>query len=167
MKWFNRKSVSFFTLFILLFVSVFLNWKYNGGGEENAKVLGEAAYVSSDVDVEEKSFDAMKIERNTARDETVKSLKEIIDNPNVSEGAKADAENSMLFINQARIQEVDCESILKNKGFQSVMVGITNEGVNVFVEKKELSPTDIAIITETIKSNTPFTENFIKISTSD
>ena len=80
---------------------------------------------------------------------------------------------AVLFGGQSSEHDVSCISattIISNIDrdyYDVVMVGITNEGVNVFVEKKELSPTDIAIITETIKSNTPFTENFIKISTSD
>ena len=167
MKYFNRKNVTFCLLLVLLGVSAFLNWKYSSGAGEEAKVLGEAAYVSNAVEVEEDVFDTMKIERNTARDESLKSLNEVINNPNTTEGAKTDAENTVLFINQARVQEADCESILKNKGIKDVMVSITQSGVNVFVKKSELLPNEVAIITETITSQTPFSEDMIKISTSD
>ncbi len=167
MKYFNRKSITFALLIALLAVSGFLNWQYNGGTGEEAKILGEAAYVNNEMKVEETSFETMKIERNSAREESIRSLNEIINNPNTSEGAKTDAENMVLFINQSRIQEVDCESILKNKGLKDVMVNISEKGVNVFVGKAELHPNEIAIITETVKSQTIFSEDTIKISTSD
>lgn len=169
MKYFNRKSVSFCMLATLLAVSVFLNWKYDNSSVKEAKVLGKATYVNNEVAVDEgkDTFENMKLERDSAREESLKSLKEMINNPNASDGAKADAENSVFFINQSRIQEIDCETILKNKNIGNVMVCINENGVNVFVETKELHPNEIAIITETVKSHTPFSENMIKISTSD
>ncbi len=167
MKYFNRKNVVFGVLIVLLAVSGFLNWNYNKGAGEEAKVLGEAAYVDNKIDVQVDSFETMKIERNIARDETLKSLNEVINNPNSSEGAKADAENEVLFINQSRIQEVDCETILKNKGVKEVMVSISRSGVNVFVKNSELHPNEVAIITETVKTQTPFSQDMIKISKYD
>ncbi len=166
LKKIGAKNLITITFAVILIVAGVMNWRYNGG--ENAKILGQAAYVNNDVLVEEDSgFESLRLKKETAREEAVEMLKEIINNEKSGENQIASAQDKMALIAFHKEQEASCEAILKSKGLgEDVLVTVEDDSATVTVKTLELSPAQITQITETVMEQTSFPADKIKISTS-
>lgn len=169
LKKFGAGNVVTVLLVAILLTAGVLNWRYNKNesNEEKAKILGEAAYVNNDVLVEDdkNSFEALKIEKERKRDESVELLREITANPKSSENQVAEAQEGLVLIAFHNEMEANCEAILKAKGIlDDVMVTVDNNSATVSVKAENLTPSQITAITETVKEQTDFSADKIKIS---
>ena len=166
LKW-KRSYVVMASMAVLLGVAGYLNWSYNQGKtpNEEAKILGEAAYVSNAVVVEENDlFSKDRLDRETARDAAKETLTELINNPNADQTQRLSAQQEVIRLAQATEQEKNCEILIKNKGFGEVLVTITADTANVSVDRESLIPAEIAQIQEIGAGVTKFTPDQIKIS---
>lgn len=163
----KRKHVVTASLLVLLVVAGYLNWSYNqdkASQTAQGKILGEAAYVNSDVNVPENDYFAMgRIEREKAREQSKEILNELINNPNTDQEAKTKAQDSIIALAKAVDDESACETLLRNKGFTDVMVSINEENATVSVKTEGLIPSQIAQIHEVVTSETGLGADKIKI----
>lgn len=167
-KFFNRKYISAVMIIVLLLAGA-INRNYSQSNkEETTKILGEAAYVNNDVAIEENSeYNIAMNARDKARDEAKETLQDIINNPNTTGEGRKSAEQELISLVKISKNEADCEMILKEKGFENVVVTITDAGANVSVSIKNPMNTEIAQITETVSSVTGIAAEKIKILSGD
>lgn len=167
-KIFNRKYITAVMIIVLLLAGA-INRNYSQSNkEETTKILGEAAYVNNDVAIEENSeYNIAMNARDKARDEAKETLQDIINNPNTTGEGRKSAEQELISLVKISKNEADCEMILKEKGFENVVVTITDAGANVSVSIENPMNTEIAQITETVSSVTGIAAEKIKILSGD
>lgn len=158
-----------FALAIVLIIAGVLNFRYNKAedSKEKAKILGEAAYVNNSVTVpeEQNSFEAIKLEKEKKRDESIEILREITANPKSSENQIAEANEKLTLIAFYNETEANCEAVLRARGIlDDVLVTVDNDSAVISVNADDLTPTQITTILEIVKEQTDFSADKIKIS---
>lgn len=125
--------------------------------EENADVSetepGEAVLTSSDTAGYSFSSEA-KLSRDQTRAKNTESLLEIINSDVVSEGQKQAAIDQMLELTDISERETGAETLLSAKGFEDVVVSISDTKVDVVVNQSEISDTQRAQIEDVITRKT-------------
>ena len=110
----------------------------------------------------------VKLGREQVRSTNKASLQEIIDNAALSEAEKKSAVDEMVKITQNAQMEVDAETLLSAKGFENVVVSISDGCCDVIVGKDDVTDEKRAQIEDIIKRKTNIGEDAnIVISTMD
>ncbi len=161
----KKKKFMIFVMVLLIGVTGYVNYSHNKG--ETAKVLGEAQYVSTNTEVEVSKTQTLKMEREEARDKAKSALEEIIKNEGYSNEAKQEAEKKLIALAEYIRIEGDVETLIKDKGFEEVVVTYNENGIVADIFKDELLNTEIAKITEIIVSQTNLSTDKIKITTNN
>lgn len=161
---FKKKKFMLVVMALLLCVSGYANYTRKN---ETAKVLGQAEYVSTTTPVETNKTETVRLSREEARDKAKSVLEEIIKGEETSNEAKTEAEKKLTAIADYIRIESDIEAMIKNKGFEDVVVTYNENGVVVDVFKDELLNTEIAKITEIVVSQTHLESDKIKITTNN
>jgi len=130
--------------------------------EENLTEAGEAIFVDSRVDAS--FFVQARLQREQARSNERSILNDLINNNNVAEDQRAQAANTMLDIQWRIERETAAEALIESKGFSEVYVRISDNSVDVIVNKPELTSQDLAQIMDVVKRKTGMTETQIHIS---
>lgn len=105
-----------------------------------------------------------RLEREQVRAKNKELLNEIINNENIDEGQKQDAIDDMLALTTVAEKEAATEMLLEAKGFDEVVVSITEDSVDVVVNAENLSDEDRAKIEDIIKRKTEVSAENIVIS---
>lgn len=95
-----------------------------------------------------------KLTREQVRAQNKATLMEIINNKNLTEKQKEDAVNQMIEMTKIAEQEASVETMLLSKGFSEVVVTMTEQGVDVVVNKAELTDANRAQIEDVVKRKT-------------
>lgn len=96
-----------------------------------------------------------KLKRDQSTAKTLQSLKELMDNGNISKEVRASAASKYIDIAVVSNNEAQIELILKNKGFEEVVTIITDDRVRVFMKHhKILSESELNEIRDTVMSVT-------------
>lgn len=90
---------------------------------------------------------------------------EIINNVNISEEQKQEAVDNMIALTDIAEKETAAEILLESKGFDDVVVSITDDSVDVVVNASELSEAQRAQIEDIIIRKTGVSPDAIVIST--
>lgn len=159
----GKKKFMLLVMATLICTAGYINYSHRG--EETAKVLGEAQYVSTTAEVEVSKTQTLKMEREEARDKAKTNLEEIIKKEEFSTEAKQEAEKKLIAMSDYIRIESDIEVMLKDKGFEEVVVTYNENGVVADIFRDELLNTEIAKITEIIISQTALPADKIKITT--
>lgn len=94
-----------------------------------------------------------KLKRDQSTAKTLQSLKEVMDNLNISKEARVVAASKYIEIATAANNATQIELILKNKGFEEVVAIITDDRVRIFIKHhKKLSKSELNEIRDTIMS---------------
>lgn len=123
---------------------------------------GEAVFTSSS------SLDASsgaKLLKEQTRAKNKETLLEIINNVNISEEQKQEAIDNMIAITDIAEKEMAAEILLEAKGFEDVVVSITDGAVDVVVNAPELSEAQRAQIEDIVVRKTGVAPENIVIST--
>lgn len=91
-------------------------------------------------------FASSRLERNTIYSEMISTYERMIENPNVSETQKGIATNEIYAINSTKNAIMICENLIKNKGFEDVIIFSNNNSINVIVKATSLQTQAIAQI---------------------
>lgn len=161
----TRVAVAAFVL--LLGVGVMGNWYYENTdlsskvqpliNATQTKTLGEAEYVdaTTELSTEAKSseneyFSSARVERQTARDESLDKLQAVIESTDESEEAHKDAEEQIARISGFISIENKIETLVTAKGVNNCLAVINDDGtrVDIIVDVEELSDTVILQIKE-------------------
>lgn len=112
---------------------------------------GEAVFTSG---TGMSSLSDAKLLKEQTRAKNKEVLLEIINNANLSEEQKQEAVNSMITMTDIAEKETAAEILLEAKGFQDVVVSISEEGVDVVVNTAELTDAMRAQIEDIVKRKT-------------
>ncbi len=123
----------------------------------------ESTEVSAAVN-EEDYFGEAKAAINMDRNKIISMLTEIIENREVDSESRNKATEQKLQIIEYMNQEKIVENLLKNKGFDEVLILITDNSVNITIDKDTLNKSDIAKILDIVMRETgrPFEQIIIQ-----
>ncbi len=140
---------------------------------ENKKVLDKVAN-NTVVDDEEvvlvnKSHDVnyfveAKMDREQKRSEQVEMLAQCISNDTLDKDSKSDAATNLITLQERIEKESAIESLLKAKGFKEVFVRISDDDVDVVINREKIEEADIAQIEDIVRRKTGYATSQIKIS---
>lgn len=129
--------------------------------ETGDEIPGEAVFTST---TPVSNLAAANLLKEQTRAKNKEALLEIINNANVSDGAKQDAINSMIAMTEMAEKECSAEILLEAKGFEDVVVSISGDTVDVMVGLNELTDAQRAQIEDIVKRKTGITAENIIIS---
>lgn len=95
-----------------------------------------------------------KVSREQLRAKNKEILMEVINNTNISEAQKQEAIDSVIAMTDIAEREVAAETLLEAKGFQDVVVSITDDMVDVVVNLAEVDDAGRAQIEDIVKRKT-------------
>ena len=130
--------------------------------EENLTEAGEAIFV--DGRTEASFFVQQRLNREQARSNERSVLNDLINNANVEAEQRGRAADAMLEIQRRIERETAAEAVIKSKGFSEVYVRISDNAVDIIVNKPDLTEQDLAQIIDVIKRKTGMNETQIHIS---
>jgi stage III sporulation protein AH len=162
----TRASVAAFVL--LLGIGVMGNWYYENTdlsskvepliNSTQTKTLGEAEYVDSPTEISTESessteseyFSSARVDRQTARDESLDKLQSVVDNTDESEEAHKSAQEDISKISSYINIENKIETLVTAKGVKNCLAVVSDDGsrVDVIVDVEELSDSLILQIKE-------------------
>lgn len=131
---------------------------------EEEEEVGEAVLTNAE---SKNMFYAIKLEREQTRAENKEVLTEIINNVNATEDQKNEAIDSIMEMTEFAEKENQAETLLEAKGIAGAIVTMSKEGVDVVVEKKELTEQDIAQIEDIVTRKTGAAISEIVISVAE
>lgn len=123
---------------------------------------GEAVFTSAS---SLNTLSGARLLKEQTRAKNKETLLEIINNVNISEEQKQEAVDNMIAITDVAEKETSAEILLESKGFDDVVVSITDEMVDVVVNAAELSEAQRAQIEDIIVRKTGVSPDAIVIST--
>ncbi len=155
----TKIAISCFVL--LLAIGVTGNWywensdlssKVSSISSAKEKILGEATYVDATTEPAKESeyFSSARLDRQTARDESLEKLQNIIDSSSESEEAKKAATEKVAKISDMINTENKIETLVTAKGVKNC-IAVINENsskVDIIVDVEELTDTVILQIKE-------------------
>ncbi|MCD8077746.1 MAG: SpoIIIAH-like family protein [Lachnospiraceae bacterium] len=129
--------------------------------EESESQPGDAVFTSSEI-VE--FISQANLNKEQVRSENQELLQSIIDNENLSTEAKQDAVDQMVQMTAVAETENETETLLAAKGFESTVVSISGDSVDVVVGATELTDAQRAQIEDIVKRKTEISVENIVIS---
>ena len=130
--------------------------------EITGEVPGEAVFTSvAGMD----SLSGAKLLKEQTRAKSKETFLEIINNTNIAEDQKQEAVDGMIALTDVAEKETAAEILLEAKGFEDVVVSITDDMVDVVVNTAELTEAQRAQIEDIIVRKTGMNPEAIVIST--
>lgn len=123
---------------------------------------GEAVFTSA---TSVSTLSGARLLKEQTRAKNKETLLEIINNVNISEEQKQEAVDNMISITDIAEKETAAEILLESKGFNDVVVSITDGSVDVVVNANELTEAQRAQIEDIIIRKTGVSPDAIVIST--
>ncbi len=156
----KKRNISIGIIIVVLAISAYLNFRTVNNDathvasdviyEEKEIKTGEAIMVSGKADAMLEARNNREIVRSKACDLLTKTMKDV----GASSDARQKAENALLRMAEDMDKENECESLLAAKGFAQCVVFVSEDSVNVTVNKKDISETDVAKINDIVSSVT-------------
>ena len=91
-------------------------------------------------------FAELRLERDKMYSQMLESYQKILSNNQISETQKEISENEIKKINDTRNAIMIAENLIKNKGFQDLIIFINGDSISIIVKSKELKEEQIAQI---------------------
>ena len=118
-------------------------------GEETTKEPGAAVLTNG---TNSASYMAQaRLNREQIRSKNKETLLEVINNNDISEGEKKKAVKSMVKLTELNEKENTIETLLKAKGFDDIVVTISDKQADVIISEKEVDDAKRAQIEDVIK----------------
>lgn len=108
--------------------------------------LNEEKNINEKMENNDNYFEETKIERDRMYSEMIETYKEIIESEKTPEDQKAIAVQEITNITNKKNEIMIAENLIKNKGFENVVILINNDVVNVVVKSSSLSQEQISKI---------------------
>ena len=170
----KKGKVALAVMIAALAGAIWLNMNYTTTSadkkkDETSKYLGQAEFVNASVSSESKEsdyFKELRKQRTDAREESLSIIEESLKSDKLTDEQKEKLTQKTEALAAAAEKESAIETLLKAKGFGSVLAVIGEEEVNVIVE----GPIDSAAtvkIQDAVISQTDFALPQIKIISSD
>ena len=91
-------------------------------------------------------FAELRLERDKMYSQMLERYQKILSNSQISETQKEISENEIKKINDTRNAIMIAENLIKNKGFQDLIIFINGDSISIIVKAKELKEEQIAQI---------------------
>ena len=153
----KKKIIVIVSMLVLLFVTGFLNVMLNNSTEDVSSNLDNQTYSSYSF------FTTCRADRTNTRNESIDYYKEILNNESSSLEAKANAETQIAMLTENMKMEVTMEGLIMAKGFSEALVNYSSTYINVLVQSKELTESEVAQIVDVIQSQVERDIDYIKI----
>lgn len=149
----SRRRKALFSIFVMLLaVGIGGNWYWENSDISSKistissnKTLGEATFVDATTEVttsaESEYFSSARVDRQTARDETLENLQSIIDSVDESEEAHKEAADKIALVSSYIEIENKIETLVKAKGVNNCLAVVSEDGsrVDIIVDCEELT----------------------------
>lgn len=135
---------------------------------ENKKVT-DGVVESEEVVLVNKSHDVnyfveAKMDREQKRSEQIEMLAECLGTETLDKDSKANAASNLITLQERIENESAIESLLKAKGFKEVFVRISDDDVDVVINRDKIEEADIAQIEDIVRRKTGYATSQIRIS---
>ena len=165
----QRKQLVLVLMVALVLSAGYVNYRYQESAEkqvygvlnvsENTRRIGETRFVNAE---KTDYFSESRLAKTKARDERLELIEEVL--VNGENGEKTEAQKQKLDLAAKIEQETVVETLLRAKGFEDVLVTITDQGATIAVcTNGGLQSSDGAKITETVVGELGITPETIKI----
>ena len=114
--------------------------------------------------VKSEAVAAAKLNREQVKASSIENLKNIADDTGIADDAKKSAIDQLAKLEDNADKETAIELLLSAKGFDSLVVTVSDTNVDAVINVSELSDTDKAQIEDIIKRKTGFTADKITIN---
>ena len=91
-------------------------------------------------------FAELRLERDKMYSQMLESYQKILSNNQISETQKEISENEIKKINETKNAIMITENLIKNKGFEDVIIFVNGDSISIIVKAKELKEEQIAQI---------------------
>lgn len=95
---------------------------------------------------ENQYFVESRLEREKMYSQMVESYQNILSNNQISDAQKEISENEIKNINDTKNAIMITENLIKNKGFEDLIIFVNGDSINIVIKAKELSEEQIAQI---------------------
>lgn len=96
--------------------------------------------------VSDEYFTESRLEREKMYSQMLESYQKILENSQVSETQKEISQNEIKNINDTKNAIMIAENLIKNKGFEDVVIFVNGESISAIIKGKEITPEQIAQI---------------------
>lgn len=104
-------------------------------------------YINTSSSVSENQyFVESRLERDKMYSQMLESYQNILSNNQISDAQKEISENEIKNINNIRNSIMITENLIKNKGFEDLVIFVNGDSINIIIKTKELSEEQIAQI---------------------
>ena len=117
----------------------------------SANVVEENNIVDNNVNtsstpIDNQYFTESRLERDKMYSQMLESYQNILTNNQISDSQKEISENEIKNINDTKNAIMITENLIKNKGFEDLVIFVNGDSINIIVKTKELSEEQIALI---------------------
>ena len=112
----------------------------NTGNTENTEATQTSGSTSNEY------FTKSRLEREKMYSQMLESYQNILENSQISETQKEISQNEIKNINDTKNAIMIAENLIKNKGFEDVVIFVNGESISVIIKGEEITPEQIAQI---------------------
>lgn len=112
----------------------------NTGNTENTEATQTSGSTSDEY------FTESRLEREKMYSQMLESYQNILENSQISETQKEISQNEIKNINDTKNAIMIAENLMKNKGFEDVVIFVNGESISVIIKGAEITPEQIAQI---------------------
>ena len=167
-KGFGKRQVTLVSLVILIAIAGYINLTQRS--VESIPVSGvmdpaDVAVTKSEPDIQpdDDYFTTSRMERDRNRSAAMEVYREIADNRENAADVRKTAQDNLTAAAGAMETEAVLEGLIRAKGFENVIVYISNGNANVVVKTSGLTPAQTAQIKDLVKENAKILSDGIKI----
>ena len=113
--------------------------------ETNANTI-ETNSEENNIETEDDYFTNSRLQRDTMYSQMIESYQKILENTTISEEQKSISSNEINKINETKNAIMIAENLIKNKGFEDVVIFVNGESISVIIKGAEITPEQIAQI---------------------
>ena len=167
----GKRQILLGLLILALGCAVYFNW-YLNNNERNNNVsetitdsnLGDAIFVNANAPTKGvEYFNETRKNREEAREKSLNSLKDIVDNPKSDSSSVKAASDEAVRISTFSNTETNVESLVKAKGFKDCIAVMSFKEISVLVLCDELLSSDTIQIQDIAATATGYSYENIKI----
>ena len=169
----SKGHITVAVMMLGLAAAIWLNTKYLPSG---TKYLGEASFVNTSTENKENTvetsakptekedyFEKYKKERETAYNKSKETVKEMLDNKNLTDNEKKTALSKIEETGKNIERESNIETLLKAKGFSDSLAVIGEKGISIIVKSEGLTSAQTLQIQDIVTNETSISLGNIKI----
>jgi len=160
LKMFNKRQVILAGLIVMIAVAGYVNLNYQDD------IAMPASSTVTDIQTstpEDDYFTTARLEKEKSRSAAMDIYRELISSPQSTSDVKEKAQGDLSASAKALENEAILENLIKAKGFDNVVVYISEGGANVIVKTTGLVPAQVAQIKDLVIEKTKITSEKIKI----